>query len=301
MSQQELDKIIKVLKEGAGPNPTFSVENARKTWYLYTEDYEIPAGISARRDQIGAMQVEWLQRPDANESRAVLYLHGGGYVCGGIETHRPITAELAKTFDGVVVSIDYRLAPENPYPAALEDAVAGYRYLVDRGISPKDMAIAGESAGGGLVVGLLLALKARGLALPAAAWIISPWSDLSHSGETIITNQPTDPIVFKSAIDLTRDLYLAGAPYNEPFASPGVDADLTGLPPLLIQVATAEILLDDALNLTRRAAHAGVDVTFEGWPGLVHAWQLFSHDLEEGRAACARAGQWLNARLGTAR
>jgi acetyl esterase/lipase len=301
MSQSELDRIVARLREGAGPAPQFSVETARKTWYLYTEDYQIPDGVHAERDAVGMMSVERLFRPDARRDRATLYLHGGGYVCGGIETHRPITAELARTFDGGVVSIDYRLAPEHPYPAALEDAIAGFLALLDKGLAPQNIALAGESAGGGLVVGTMLALKARALPLPGAAVVISPWSDLTHSGASILANQPTDPIVFKSAIDLTRDLYLGAAARTDPFGSPGAGgADFSGLPPLLIQVATDEILLDDALNLTRLAAHAGVPVTFEAWKGLLHAWHLFSRDLEEGRLACKRAGDWLNATLDAA-
>lgn len=301
MSQRELDAIIAILREGAGPAPAFSVENARKTWYLYTENYEIPPGVEAERDAIGPMQIERLFRPGARRDRALLYLHGGGYVCGGLETHRPITAEIALTFDGIISSVDYRLAPEHPYPAALEDAISGYRALLDKGLAPANIAFGGESAGGGLVVGTMLALKARGLPLPGAALVISPWSDLTHAGASITANQATDPIVFKSAIDLTRDLYLGAAPRTDPFGSPGAGGgDFKGLPPLLIQVATDEILLDDALNLTRLAAHAGVNVTFEGWKGLVHAWHLFSRDLEEGRLACKRAGEWLNATLGAA-
>jgi monoterpene epsilon-lactone hydrolase len=301
MSQMELDRIVATLRAGAGPAPVFSVETARKTWYLYTEDYQIPEGVQAEASTVGPMRVERLFRADARRDRATLYLHGGGYVCGGIETHRPITAELAKTFDGIVVSIDYRLAPEHPYPAALEDALAGFRALLDEGFAPHNVAFGGESAGGGLVMGTMLALKARGLPLPGAGLVISPWSDLTHSGASIVSNQASDPIVFKSAIDLTRDLYLGGASRTDPFGSPGAGgADLKGLPPLLIQVATDEILLDDALNIARLAAHAGVPVTFEGWKGLVHAWHLFSRDLEEGRLACKRAGEWLNATLGPA-
>jgi acetyl esterase/lipase len=302
MSQAELDQIVATLRAWAGPEPTFSVEGARKTWYRYTDDYQIPDGILSERDTIGPMQVERLFRPDARRDRATLYLHGGGYVSGGIETHRPITAELARTFDGIVVSIDYRLAPEHPYPAALEDAITGFRSLLEKGFAPNEVALGGESAGGGLVVGTMLALKARGLPLPGAGLVISPWSDLTHSGASIEGNQATDPIVFKASIDITRDLYLGAASKTDPFGSPGAGgADLSGLPPLLIQVATDEILLDDALNLTKLAAHAGVPVTFEGWKGLVHAWHLFSRDLEEGRLACKRAGEWLNATLGSER
>ncbi len=296
MSQQELQTILAKLREGAGPSPSFSVEGARRTWYLYTEDFVIPAPIQARADTLGGVPAEWLQRPGANPDFAVLYVHGGGYVCGSIASHRPITSELAKTFKGAVVSLDFRLAPEHPFPAAVDDAVAAYAELLARGLKPGAVAIAGDSAGGGLTVGMIAALKDRGLPLPGAAWAISPWSDLTHSGETIKTNAPTDPIVFEAAVTLTRDLYLNGAGYEHPHAT-AMPRNFSGFPPLLIQVAATEILLDDALRLARLAAHANVAVTLQVWPGMVHAWHLFARDLAEARDATAQAAEWLNANL----
>jgi acetyl esterase/lipase len=296
MSQQELDAIIARLRAGAGPSPTYSVEVARRTWYAFSDDFVIPEEIHQQADSIGDMAVEWLHRPDASLNSAVLYLHGGGYVSGSIKSHRPMTSELAKTFKGAVVSIEFRLAPEHPFPAAVEDAISGYRYLLDRGIAPSAIAVAGDSAGGGLTVAMITALKQRGLPLPGAAWAISPWSDLTHSGETIHANAPTDPIVFANSIDTSRDIYLAGAAPTHPLAT-ATAGNFAGFPPLLIQVASAEILLDDAIRLARLAALEGVAVTLEVWPGLVHVWHLFAPDLREGRDATAQAALWLNARL----
>jgi acetyl esterase/lipase len=296
MSQLELDRIIEALRAGAGPSPTFSVEVARRTWYLYTDDFIIPATVTQRADRLGGVEAEWLHRTGASDRHAVLYLHGGGYVCGSIKSHRPITSELAKTFKGGVVSLDFRLAPEHPFPAAVDDAVSGYSALLERGFAPKAIAVAGDSAGGGLTVGMIAALKQRGLPLPGAAWVISPWSDLTHSGETIASNAAADPIVFKTAIDTSRDLYLAGAGHTNPLAT-ALAGNFAGFPPLLIQVAATEILLDDAIRLARLAALENVAVTLDVWPGMVHAWHLFSRDLQEARDATAQAAHWLNAKL----
>jgi monoterpene epsilon-lactone hydrolase len=296
VSKQEVETIIQALVAGAGPSGAFSVEQARRTWYIYTEDFKLPASLEAVRETIGAVPAEWLRRPEASKNRAVLYLHGGGYVCGGIATHWPISSGIAERFDGAVCSIDYRLAPEHAFPAQIEDTIIAYRHMLDLGIPAEGIAFAGESAGGGLVVGAMLAAREAGLPLPGAGWAISPWSDLTLSGGSLESNAPTDVIVFRQSLELTRDLYLNGASYAEPQASP-IFADLRGLPPLLIQVAAHEILLDDAINLARVAAHANVDVTLESWPGLLHAWHLFARDLEEGRRAIRQGADWLNARL----
>ena len=239
---------------------------------------------SRKPSAIDAVPSEWLRRPGTSPHRAVLYLHGGGYICGGIDTHWPISSGIAELFDGAVCSIDYRLAPEHPFPAQIEDTLAVYGHMLGLGIPAEGIAFAGESAGGGLVVGAMLAAREAGLPLPRAGWVISPWADLTLSGGSLDFNAPTDVIVFKQSLELTRDLYLNGASYTEPKASP-VFADLRGLPPLLIQVAAHEILLDDAIDLARAASYADVDVTLESWPGLLHAWHLFAQNLEEGRRA----------------
>jgi acetyl esterase/lipase len=296
MSQQELEAIMRRLQAGGGPSPSFSVEVARRTWYQYSDDFIVPESIEQRADHIGDMAVEWVQRPEASAQHAVLYLHGGGYVCGSIASHRPITAELAKTFKGGVLSLDFRLAPEHPFPAALDDAVSGYRYLLDRGVSPGGIAIAGDSAGGGLAICTITALRQRGLPSPGAAWVISPWSDLTNAGQTIQRNAATDPIVFLAALTASRDLYLAGEDHAHPLAT-AAEAGFAGFPPLLIQVAATEILLDDAIRLARLAALRNVAVTLDVWPGMVHVWHLFARDLQEARDATAQAAQWLNARL----
>jgi acetyl esterase/lipase len=165
-------------------------------------------------------------------------------------------------------------------------------------LQPDAIAIAGDSAGGGLAIGTITALKQQDLPLPGAAWVISPWSDLTNAGETIQRHAATDPIVFHSVLHASRDIYLAGAGYSDPLVGPAAGS-LAGFPPLLIQVGSTEILLDDAIRLARLAALENVAVTLDVWPGMVHVWHLFARDLQEARDACAQAAAWLNARLAT--
>jgi monoterpene epsilon-lactone hydrolase len=296
MSQKELAAILARLQAGAGPTTAFSVEAARATWYSHTDDFVIPKTLEKTSVAIGSMQAEGLQRIGSISRKAVLYLHGGGYVCGSIESHRPLAAPFAECFDGLVLSIDFRLAPEHPFPAAVEDALAGYRYLLDSGYLSEGIAIAGDSAGGGLVLGVLGALRDQELPLPAAGWLISPWSDLTHSGETISSNVGTDPMVFASTLTESRDIYLSGAAADHPYAHAS-GGTMKSFPPLLIQVASTEILLDDAIRIARLAGLDGVPVSLEIWPGMVHVWHLFSRDLQEARDAITQAAAWLKARL----
>jgi monoterpene epsilon-lactone hydrolase len=299
MSQKELATILAKLQAGAGPTTAFSVEAARATWYSHTDDFVIPDTLQKTSVAIGPMKAEGLQRIGSISRKAVLYLHGGGYVCGSIESHRPLTAPLAECFDGLVLSIDFRLAPEHPFPAAVEDALAGYRYLLERGHLPEEIAIAGDSAGGGLVLGVMGALRSQGLPMPAAGWLISPWSDLTHSGETISGNAGTDPMVFVSTLTESRGIYLSGAAADHPYAHVG-PGNAQSFPPLLIQVSATEILLDDALRIARLTSLDGVAVTLEIWPAMVHVWHLFSRDLQEARDAIGQAATWLTTRLSPA-
>jgi acetyl esterase/lipase len=240
---------------------------------------------------------EWLDAPGARPDRAVLYLHGGGYVLGGVNSHRDMIARLSAAAGARALGIDYRLAPEHPFPAAVEDAVSAYRFLLEQGITPAHLAIAGDSAGGGLTAATLIALRDRKLPLPAAAALLSPWVDLEGSGESMNGGIADDPMVSKDLVAMMAPAYLNGVSAREPLAAP-LHADLRGLPPLLIQVGRRELLLDDSTRFAQAARRAGVDVTLEVWPGMIHVWQIFASDLEEGREAIARIGEYLRARLG---
>jgi acetyl esterase/lipase len=222
----------------------------------------------------------------------VLYLHGGGYCLGSLASHRALVARLSAEAKARVLSVDYRLAPEHPYPAAVDDAVAAYRWLLSEGVAADRIAIAGDSAGGGLTLATLLALKDAGDALPAAAVPLSPWTDLEGTGESVRTRAAVDLMIQADRLKESADLYANGVDLREPRLSP-LHGDYTGLPPLLIQVGDAEVLLDDATRVAAIATGAGVDVTLEVWDEMPHVFQAFIGILPEADKAVARIGEWV--------
>jgi acetyl esterase/lipase len=240
----------------------------------------------------GGVRAEWTSTPNADRNAALLYLHGGGYVIGSLDSHRHLVAEAGRAAASWALSLDYRLAPEHPFPAAVEDALAGYRFLLARGFNPGRIAIAGDSAGGGLVVAAMLAIREAGLAQPGCGWCISPWIDMEASGESMTSKAAADPTVQKAGIlDMAR-LYLGDADPRAPRASP-IHAYLHGLAPLLIQVGAAETLLDDAVQLARLAGAADVRADLQVWPEMIHVWHLFHPELAAGRRAIAEGGAWV--------
>jgi epsilon-lactone hydrolase len=224
----------------------------------------------------------------------IQYFHGGVYVIGSAQASVPLVADLARRTNAKVISVNYRLAPENPYPAALEDARTVYEGLLSQGVSPGSIAISGESAGGGLSAALLLSLRDAGIPLPSSAFVMSPWADLTLSGSTIADRQEVDPILSKDGLGPRVSDYVGSADPSNQFISP-VFADLTGLPPMLIQVGSHEILLSDAVRLAERAAYTDVDVRLEVVPGVPHVFQAYAAILDEGGAALDRAAVFLNA------
>jgi len=227
---------------------------------------------------------------------ALLYLHGGAYVVGSARGYRGLAGELGRSAGVVTYALDYRLAPENRFPAAVEDVVSAYRAMLERGMVPSRIAIGGDSAGGGLVVASLLALRDQGLPQPAAALAISPWVDLRCGGRTLITKADEDPSLSAAGLLAMAGHYLGNAVPTHSWASPGL-ADLSDLPPLLIQVGSAEILLDDAVLLARSAGQAGVAVRLDVWPGMPHVWHAFGFMLTAGRHAIDEAGAFLHSKL----
>jgi len=240
---------------------------------------------------------EWLTPPGARTDAAVLYLHGGGYVIGSPRSHRHLAAAIARAAGTRALLLDYRLAPEHPFPAGLEDAVAAYQWLLAGGVAPARIVVAGDSAGGGLTMATLLALRERGLPRPAAAVCISPWVDLTNSAASYATKAAVDPIVTLDSIALLTQAYIGTGDPKQPLVSP-LYADLRNLPPLLIHVGSDEVLLDDALGLAARARTAGVDVTIREWPAMIHVWHWFLSMLDEADQAIADIGAFVRARLG---
>ncbi len=272
-----------------------------------TELSDMRAGIDARGlangladdvmvQPVGAAGVpaEWTTTPNALPNRAILYLHGGGYVIGSLDSHRHAVAEIGRAAAAGVLALAYRLAPEDPFPAPVEDALAGYRYLLAQGFAPGNIALAGDSAGGGLVVAAMVAIRDAGLPQPGCGWAISPWIDMEATGGSIVTKSAEDPGVQKAGLDSMAAAYLGGADPKHPLASP-LHADLTGLAPLLIQVGAAETLLDDATRLAARAGAAHVAVTLEIWPEMIHVWHVYHPQLAAGRKAIANGGAFVRA------
>jgi acetyl esterase/lipase len=252
-----------------------------------------PDGVRVRSVTLGGRPALEIRPDTADGGRRLLYLHGGGYVIGSPGTHTGLVGELALRAGLSAVSVDYRLAPEHAFPAAVDDGLAAYRELLATGTDPRDLVLAGDSAGGGLVLATLLAARDAGLPLPAAAVLFSPWTDLTLSGASIRDKAGVDP-VFASVDDLRPfvEHYAAGTDPSHPLLSPA-RADLTGLPPLLVQVGTDELLLDDSVLLARRADAAGVDTVLEVGSGLPHVYQHQHGILAEADAALDRAAAFL--------
>ena len=245
--------------------------------------------------EVAGSPAEWVTAPGVDRGRAMLYLHGGGYVMGSLDTHRKLAGDLSRAAAVPVLLLDYPLAPEHPFPAGIDAAAAAYRTLAAE-LGAGNLVIGGDSAGGGLTVATLLALRDGGDELPAAGVCLSPWLDLvdtDHSGTELAA---IDPIIHTEGIVRMRDLYLDGADPAQPLASP-VMADLSGLPPLLVQVGGAEVLLGDSRALAARAAAAGVDVTLEEWPEMIHVWQVFAGRVPEATDAVDAIGRYVAAAL----
>jgi monoterpene epsilon-lactone hydrolase len=248
--------------------------------------------IKKEKVSAGGIDGEWISAPNSSADRAVLYVHGGGYVIGSVNTHRDLLARIARASGARVLGINYRLAPEHPFPAAVEDSVAAYRWMLAQGLKPNRIAVAGDSAGGGLTVATLIAIRDAKLPIPGAGVCISPWVDMEGIGETMKTRAEVDPVVQRDGLLGMAAAYLGGQNPRSPLAAP-IYADLKGLPPLLIQVGDAETLLDDSIRLNDRAKAAGVSTKLEVWPEMIHVWQLFASFLPEGQQAIDGIGSFL--------
>jgi acetyl esterase/lipase len=241
---------------------------------------------------------EWSLAPGSDPSRVLIYFHGGGYCSGSILSHRRLVTEAGRAAWMRTLAINYRLAPEHPYPAAHDDAMTAWRFLRRQGIPADAIAVGGDSAGGNLTITLVNRLRAAGEAQPACAWLISPWTDLTMSGATLEAKDAVDPIIHKAYLEELADAYApASIDRRDPLISP-LFSPLHGFPPTLIQVGSAEGLLADATRFTEAAGSADVDVTLEVWPHMIHAWPLWNAKLEDGRRALARAGDFIHRHCG---
>jgi acetyl esterase/lipase len=294
MANSEIEIIRAQL--AAGPRPV-DLAGRRARLDGLGSGYTIPADVHIEPVDADGVEAEWTWTPEADLSRVLLFLHGGGYISGSIASHRHMMAQAGREARARTLAVGYRLAPEHPFPAALDDTLAAYRFLLAQGFSPRRIAIGGESAGGGLALAALTSLRDAGEALPACAWLSSPWTDLQQTGATMQTKAAVDPLIQKAYLDELAAAYLHGEDATNPLASP-IHADLRGLPPLLIHSGSAETMLDDSGRLAIAAGSAGVRVTFEIWPDMIHAFTLFYPQLAAGRAALAQVGRFVRAMTG---
>ena len=272
-----------------------NIPRVRNLLRLSGPTLSLPSGVESELNSWENLPVEWLRPQGTRKDRVILFLHGGGYAVGSIQTHRGLAARLAQWSNTSAVIIDYRLAPEHPFPAALEDAVMAYQMLIGKGYDPGHIALAGDSAGGGLAIATMLAIRDMpGMPMPACCVCFSPWVDLSFSGESAITQADFDPIVRVQEVTEWGSQYAGTYPIEYPLVSP-LFAELHGLPPILIQASDKEVLSDDARRLAVKLQEAQVDVHLQLWPELMHVWQLFWRLVPEADDALKAAGSFIDA------
>ena len=293
----QLETVVNMIKERylltyTGKNPPASVQEARTLAEGYAAEYPVADDIVCERVDAGGVPAEWIAAPGASVEKVLYFLHGGGYSMGSINTERDMIARTCRAAGVRALAIEYRLAPEHPFPAGLEDSLTAYRWLLSTGTDPNKVVIAGDSAGGGLTLATLVALRDAGDPLPAAGIPISPWVDMEGLGESMTTKAGEDPMVQREVVSALREMYIGDRNPRMPLAAP-LYADLTGLPPLLIQVGSAETLLDDSTRFAERAQAAGVEVKLEVWDDMVHVWHVFAPILPEGQQAIEHMGEFI--------
>lgn len=291
MPSPELERLLKMLR-ARKRDGEIPLDQFRSEFEQFSELFPIPPDVRVAPTWLGGVPVEWVTAAGSSVRQTLIFLHGGGYVSGSLNTHRELTGRLAQACGGRVVAVDYRRAPEHPFPAALDDARAVYQGLLAAGWTGPQLAVAGDSAGAGLALALLLSLREEGQPLPAAALCLSPWVDLAATGESLRTCAHLDPILQPRLLERVGAAYLRDTDPRHPFVSP-LYGDLRGLPPLLIQVGSLEILLDDGRRLARQAERQGLEVELEVWEGLFHGWQQFASMLPEGQQAIENLGRFL--------
>jgi monoterpene epsilon-lactone hydrolase len=296
VASPQLQMILTLLR-ARPPAAELSIEESRAEFEGVASQFQPAADVRCEPVDARGVPGEWISTPESTHERVIYYLHGGAYFMGSVNTHRVLISRLSRAARARALAIDYRLAPENPFPAAVEDSTSAYRWLISSGADPARLVIAGDSAGGGLTLATLVALRDAGDPLPAAAVCLSPWVDLEGLGESMISRAEADPMIQRDSLIQAGKTYLGDADPHTPLAAP-LYADFRGLPPLLIQVGTAEALLDDAARIAERARAAGVEVIFEPWDEMFHVWQFCASILPEGQDAIDRIGEFVRKRTG---
>ena len=289
----QLDEVLRIYKEfGEKAGQVSTIDELRALTVDFLAPF--PPADDVKREPVdaGGVPGEWIIPPGAANDKVLFYLHGGGHVFASADTHAGMASRIARAAGVRALATNYRLAPENPFPAGLEDAMKTYRWLLAQGYQSKNIAIAGDSSAGGLTLSTLVALRYFGEPLPACGVPLSPWTDLEGIGESMTTNKELDPFVQRETIQFLAPMFVGDRDLRTPLAAP-LYADMTGLPPLLIQVGGTETMLDDATRMADRAKAAGVDVTLEVWEDMVHDWQIFAPILPEGQQAIDRIGEFI--------
>jgi epsilon-lactone hydrolase len=298
VSTEQRETLDAILRQSAFP-ADIGVNEQRRLLKELISAQPLPVGVTVTAAALGGVPTAEVTVDGVEPRHVVLYFHGGVYVLGDAFQAAGLAAQIGRRTDARVISVDYRLGPEHPYPGAVDDALAAYEALLDAGTAPADIVFAGESAGGGLAVATLVNAREHGLPLPAAVFAMSPYADLTLAGATLETKRAADPLLSREALQARVPDYTAGQDAAAGLISP-IFADLSGLPPLLIQGGTHEVLLDDAVRLARQAAVADVAVTLDITPGVPHVFQAYYPILDEAVAALDRAGQFLSAQLSSA-
>jgi len=298
MASEQLQNIVTMLHERASErgDAAPSIQEMRAGFEAMSGMFPVAKDIQCEPTEVAGVAAEWISAPNVSKDRVLLYLHGGGYVIGSINTHRDLVSRLSRASGARGLALDYRLAPEHPFPAAVDDATAAYRWLLDSGFAPDKVVIGGDSAGGGLTIATLIALRDAGVPLPAAAVCLSPWVDLEGVGDSMTSKAADDPMVQREGLLEMATAYLAGHEVKAPTASP-IHASLQHLPPLLIHVGTAETLLDDSTRLARIAERDGVRVDLKVWDEMIHVFQMFAPILPEGQESIEEIGKFVSESL----
>jgi monoterpene epsilon-lactone hydrolase len=261
-----------------------NINTLRRLMNMGSMVFYLPRDVETEPVQVGHVPAEWIIPRKADHNKVLLYFHGGGYAVGGTQTHRALVAEIAKQTGYCALLPEYRLAPEDPFPAAVQDAVLCYKWLLETGHAAEDIIIAGDSAGGGLSMACMLDARDKGLPMPGASVLISPWVDLTISQASVYENIDKSPILYLREMHAWAKNYAGDFPTDHPLVSP-LYADLEGLPPILIQVSDTEVLVDEDTLLAKRAEEAGVDVELRIWSGLIHVWHIYWRYLPHARDA----------------
>jgi len=300
MASPQAEAVKQQLREfAASLDPNAELDAMRASYETFTRLTTEPEGVRWTEVDAGGVPAIWADPTGGAQDRVLQYVHGGGYVIGSAPYYRKLTGHLANALGCRVLNVDYRLAPEHPHPAPVEDSTTAYKWLLDQGIEPAHIAISGDSAGGGLTMATLLSIRQAGLPMPAAAMPLSPWVDMEATGESMTSRSERDVLVNAETIKGMADAFLQGQDARDPLASP-LHGDLSGLCPLYIQVGDDETLLDDSVRLAERARAAGVECRLDVFPEMQHVFQMAAGTMPESDEAIARLAAWVRPRLGLA-